>query len=185
MALSDDASRVLALKSFDHLEANADAYWDVPQGQPGEFGQPEGAAQVDEERGEDGEAARMRRTICSCAAYEGVVYRDSTADGIDADMLEAGGGRDSTNDELEREHERSTVRLAFSCTLAGLWKLVALSVNRAGADGGETLKLPEGWLEQARENRRKLQMLAAAVQRQPILASSASYDARWITTGGA
>jgi hypothetical protein len=54
------------------------------------------------------------------AAYENVVYRDSTADDVDADMLEGPSIGGDNGDELEGEQRRLFSRLAFLGTLA-LW----------------------------------------------------------------
>jgi hypothetical protein len=59
------------------------------------------------------------------AAYENVTYRDTTADGIDAEMLEAGG--DVTDYELEGESSRLAGRLALLTTVARLWKSIAIA----------------------------------------------------------
>ena len=60
------------------------------------------------------------------AAYDDVVYIDSTGDGVDADMLESG-GRPATDFELEQEARRVGERLAFLRTVASLWKKAALA----------------------------------------------------------
>ena len=53
-----------------------------------------------------------------------MVYRDSTADGVDADMLEGASIGGDNGDELEGEQRRFFSRLAFLGTLAALWKQV-------------------------------------------------------------
>ena len=54
-----------------------------------------------------------------------MVYRDSTADGVEGSMLERGGPR-PTDTEVEAESNRLAGRLAFLTTLARLWKQVAV-----------------------------------------------------------
>jgi hypothetical protein len=163
-ALRDARQTALVVKFLDYLEANADVYWEVPQWQPGELISDEASprplvAGPDESEGEDDDVYS--------AAYEDVVYRDSTADGIDADMLESPGANSASEDELDRELQRLSPRLAFLAMLAALWKMT--SATAPGSAGG--------WLLRTREINQGLSKLAADIQRHPIIASSASYDA--------
>lgn len=58
------------------------------------------------------------------AAYENVVYQDSTDDGMDAPIFEE---ESSTQDELVAESKRLGQHLTFLTALAQMWKMVALS----------------------------------------------------------
>lgn len=165
------ARRKLIERFFDHLEANADQFWEVPRLETGEFtGSDEPAAEEDEDEQD-----------LFGAAYEEVIYRDSTADGIDADMLEAGG--QPTEYELEGESSRVANRLAFLTTVARLWKLAALACGEAMLTAGPRGEPPAGdeaiaaWQARANRNRRDLAHLAHAIERQPLVASSSSHEA--------
>src|SRR6185369_5241866 len=96
------ANDAIIVKFFDFLEANAGDFWEVPVWEPGEFAVPRGdglpfSDPFDDESDPDDEDDDVFG-----AAYESVVYRDSTGDDIDADMLEVPlPGGDSSDDELE------------------------------------------------------------------------------------
>ena len=59
------------------------------------------------------------------AAYEEMVYRDSTNDDVEGSMLESANPRG--DDELELQANRLVCRLAFLRTLARLWRRVAFA----------------------------------------------------------
>ncbi|HTQ40428.1 MAG TPA: hypothetical protein VMJ32_15490 [Pirellulales bacterium] len=207
--------RSLALKFFDHLEANAEQFWVVPQWQSGEFpgSHPPsrtletatGTSADDFDENDAGQKDEEHEDDLFSAAYENMVYRDSTADGTDADMLEVPGAGDTSNDELECELRRLAPRLAFLAMLAAQWKLVAwvlgsnqrLAQTESGGmltppDSGQKLEsrkkepialkhaslaVPSEWLARAQKNRQQLLVLTADIQRYPLTISSASYDA--------
>jgi hypothetical protein len=125
-----------------------------------------------------------------------VIYRDSTADGIDAEMLEA--GSDPSDYELEGESSRLASRLALLSTVARLWKAVAIAAGEharvgstsdigeanSNADPPLSARQPlvsdesvAAWQRQAAENRERLGQLIVTIERQPLTASSASQDA--------
>jgi hypothetical protein len=182
----DDKRRTLK-RFFDHLEANADALWQVPELETARelLGNGGAAAEADEERDEDDTYS---------AAYEDVIYRDSTADGIDAEMLEA--GSDPSDYELEGESSRLASRLALLSTVARLWKTAAVfganlcqpGVEAASAedegDRQKTATAPRllgcesvaAWREQAASNHRRLDQLIHTIERQPLAPSSASQE---------
>ncbi len=162
-----DRNQTLIAKFFDYLEANAGIYWEVPDWQPGESVNGENHSrkfETVEDTGNDDTEMEDEEDLFG-AAYESMVYRDSTADDIDADMLEVPTAGDS-NDELDDEQQRLSGRLAFQAMLAALWKMAAQS---AGS--------PAEWLSEAASNRQQLLKLAATIGRHPIPATSASYDA--------
>ncbi|MEX2142152.1 MAG: hypothetical protein WD894_22990 [Pirellulales bacterium] len=179
---------------FDHLEANAEALWQVPQLETareliGESGELSEANEAEDDDGDSGDVYS--------AAYEDVIYRDSTADGIDAEMLEA--GSEPTDYELEGESSRLASRLALLATVARQWKTVAIAAGYWGACVAEECSRAEsgdgaqaaapapqgllsgesvfGWLKQAALNRERLGQLIVTIERQPLTASSASQDA--------
>jgi hypothetical protein len=142
----------LAVRFLDHLEANAEEFWQVPRLDVA----GSGAADGEEEAVED----------LYGAAYEGVTYEDSTADEVEADVLEAGPARDF---DLEAEGRRLEKRLHFLATLARLWSIAARLTREpgggAGPDAGVTL---EQWLARARHNYQGLLALLDAVQAHPV-----------------
>ncbi len=194
-------SRKLLHKFFDYLEANADSYWDVPElessatphrGPPKPDQPPESS---DEATDDD------PRSLYS-AAYDEMVYRDSTADDVDSSMMESVNPRG----EIEADEHTSQLgsRLGFIATVARLWKQVALSQHRVAnsplrqADGAAASENPKlapqvepllenlaAWQERARHNGARLRALAEGIARQVIPQPTASaeslteYDRRW------
>lgn len=165
---SPQPPRQLVRKFFDYLEANADEYWSAPSfsllaavERP-----PDGAAATDP--GDDDEA---EESLFS-AAYEGVVYTDSTDDGVDSELFDMG---ETTSDELSHESQRITDRVAFLSAVAKLWKLAAVSdvlhtPSEGGQDGGpfESLATMRHWLQQAIRNHHRLLDLLDTVRRYRI-----------------
>ncbi len=107
-------------KFFDYLEANGEEYWMPPtfrlfSSSRNPAGNPEllndGIA-LDEDDG------------IFDAAYEDVVYRDSTDDGRDSPIFE---DESETEDELSEESRRLNEHLTFLSAVAEMWKSVALS----------------------------------------------------------
>ena len=75
-----------------------------------------------------------------------MVYRDSTDDGIDTNVL--GSGPESTDFELEQESKRIADRLAFLVTLARLWRRMAewlLSTGQRAARQGDAARKAREW----------------------------------------
>ncbi|HWB09431.1 MAG TPA: hypothetical protein VG826_09415 [Pirellulales bacterium] len=156
----------LAKKFLDYLEANAEAYWEVPEfdlaagrnrsadsESPAAADGPAGDSLTDEGTGDE----NLFR-----AAYDEMTYRDSTDDGFDADMLEGRGG--ATDFELDAEAERIGQRLEFLLMVARLWKRACGQAMRAPAsdEKDETLRI---WCGRAADNRRRLSELLSAVHR--------------------
>jgi hypothetical protein len=109
---------------FDFLEANANEYWRIPDfslGGPARPTAPREQTDFDEEEeDEESEAAELFG-----AAYENVVFKDSTADGHEGSIFE---NDESTYDELERERERIEGRLSFIRTMARMWTYAAATL---------------------------------------------------------
>jgi hypothetical protein len=161
-----DRSR-LVWKMLDYLEANAEEIWQAPKLELESHSGTEEAELADEE--EDDEDSDLFG-----AAYEGVVFRDSAADGIEGEMIEGGGP--ATDYELEHESERIADRLAFLSTVAGLWKTLALRVGlRPDADPADREALSR-WHPRAVASERQLRELLASVQRFRIPAPSGSHE---------
>jgi hypothetical protein len=111
----------LVRKFFDYLEANAGEYWTVPDFEldATTVNEHNGfAAAPDEEEIDDEEDDLFG------AAYEDMVYRDSTDDGVDSEIFDVG---ETTEDELSWESRRIVERLEFLSSLSRLWKLAAVS----------------------------------------------------------
>jgi hypothetical protein len=164
-----------ARKFLDYLEANAEQFWNVPSFSLG--GQrANGPARGEPAGGDNEDGDRFD------SAYEGVVFRDSTDDGVEGSIFETD---DSTHDELVSESRRVADRLAFLGTVARLWKHAAMSpafravtgpnadpparAARAGALGR--------WIEQAEQNLTDLQKLVASIRDYKIPAPAANHDA--------
>ncbi|MBR0192573.1 MAG: hypothetical protein IJQ31_10985 [Thermoguttaceae bacterium] len=99
------------------------------------------------------------------AAWENVVYHDSTDDGIDDSMMEGESLKRSMEDfPLTSEMERISDRVLFIITQARLWKMAAVfSIPFADEheDRSETL---QNWIEQATEHRKRLESLISDVK---------------------
>jgi hypothetical protein len=149
--LSPEQRRDLIVKFFDHLEANAEEFWQVPSL---DLVQPEEEDSPEEDLYE--------------AAYEKFVYEDSTDD--EEGAVSDGGPVEEF--DLEAEGERLDKRLRFHSTLSRLWRIAARYL-RSGGQGGS---LPEGWLTTARANRQRLLSLLDALHDHPLPDPSGDYD---------
>ncbi len=169
-------------KFFDYLEANADQYWNVPQ-----FGLAGSARDknVAADRGRDAERSEQVQDESNglfSAAYEDVVYRDSTDDGVDSAIFQSGHPSD---EELEAESDRIVDRVAFLDNLARLWKLAALAWSLAPAQPNDvSLETRQRlgadvfgrWCTQLATNRQRLLELLEAVETYPIAAPTGDQE---------
>ncbi len=156
-----------AKKFLDYLEANAGEFWRVPHLEAFAEGPAAGKNGEEEQHAEDGENLYS-------AAYEHLTYRDSTDDGIDGSLFEA--GADAEESELVFEAERIVGRLAFLAMIAHLWKMTAtVSLSDAGAYPQRDEVLA-GWCDQAAVNYRGLLELLSAVGRYRIPAPSSAHE---------
>ncbi|MGL5097017.1 MAG: hypothetical protein ACRDD1_15610, partial [Planctomycetia bacterium] len=152
-APGDDAQRLQWIgKLFDLLEANAEDHWVVPrlQGDDAPTEQVEGATDaVGDEDDDEGNFS---------AAYEGVTYRDSTADGVEGSTLSGppvGGAAE--DDPLAELAETIGRRLRFLSMIARLWQLVATAPwNLAVPEHRDRV---ESWAKRARDDAHKLRRL--------------------------
>ena len=115
---------------FDFLEANAGPYWSVPTLAEARGGARSPAERSGPAKANPSEATPSKRKPAADeeslfeAAYEGVVYRDSTRDGREGDTLESGPSRETAEvDALTRFFDP---RLRFINTLAHAWSMAAL-----------------------------------------------------------
>lgn len=164
--------RAMAIRFFDLLEANAEEYWRVPALDLLGTGNGNHTSSDDDELTDDDEDDEEKNLYR--AAYDEVVYIDSTGDGVDADMLESGPAPDS-DFELEAEARRVGERLAFLRTVASLWKKAVLAFGPESLAPLERDTL-DRWLEQARDNEQHLLALLKAVEARSIPAPRASRD---------
>ncbi len=154
-------------KFFDLLEANAEDYWQVPRlDLLGEGG--EDTLESSDEDDEEDEKDLFR------AAYDDVVYTDSTGDGVEGETLESGAGP-VTDFELEQEGRRIGQRLTFLRTVASLWKAAVVACG-PGARWPLGTDVLEPWLEQAESNQRRLAQLLSAVDERRIPPPTASRE---------
>jgi len=158
--LSIDTREAIIAKFFDYLEANADENWNVPRFEfatkkrPGKPKQTLGdeLEAVDDQNDElDDEEAEERKALFG-AAYEDVVYRDSTRDGNEGNTVSGDDG-DVTDYELESEAERLITRLALIETAARLWKTAVVGARDGTTPDPDRL---EQWYHQAEANHRGL-----------------------------
>ncbi|MGA2799367.1 MAG: hypothetical protein ABSE63_17430, partial [Thermoguttaceae bacterium] len=157
-----------AKKFLDYLEANAGEFWRVPHLEAFAEGAAAGKNEAEEE-----EPADESDDLFS-AAYEHLTYRDSTDDGMDSSLFEA--GPDAAESELVFEAERIVAHLAFLAMVAHLWKMTAtVSLSGVAADPQRDEVLA-GWHDQAAATYGGLLELLASVQRYRIPAPSGAHD---------
>ena len=177
----------VAQKFFDYLEANADHYWHAPTFSLGSAGnhsgktsrgseaQLSGGDDFDPNSDEDDEGGVFD------AAYEGVVYSDTTDDGTESSVPEEGG--DESDSELLEESNRLNQHLTFLTALAQMWKGAALSrhlrseISSGNSDGQARLQAMEHWADQAAANRRGLLTLMQDVAAYRIAKCGPDHDA--------
>jgi hypothetical protein len=182
---------------FAYLEANAEDYWATPTFRLGSdggvdvddipFGDPlddddedfdEDLYEYDDEDGdelefaEEGQDEEEGEELFG-AAYDEMVYRDSTDDGNEGDIVDD--GVDAVYTEWEYEANRLEQRLGFLTTVARLWKHAAITWG-GGSHLPERREVLDQWLSQAGSNYRQLVELLDAVHRFRFNAPSGSHD---------
>lgn len=177
----------VAQKFFDYLEANADHYWHAPTFNLGRAGNNSGKTSRDSEAqllgGDDFDpnADEDDEGGVFDAAYEGVVYSDTTDDGTESSVPEEGG--DESDSELLEESNRLNQHLTFLTALAQMWKGAALSrhlrteISLGNSDGQARLQAMEHWADQAAANRRGLLRLMQDVAAYRIAKCGPDHDA--------
>ena len=177
---SDHWSQVA--KFFAYLEANAEEYWQVPtmmfdvDGEDGAYedflDDIDGAVyfeegEIDDE--DDEESGELYE-----AAYEEMVYRDSTDDGHEGDIVDE--GEEWEHSEWEYEIHRLEQRLDFLAAVAGLWKHAAISWGSSGLAASERAEVFDQWLKQAAANYSQLVELLETVHDYHLAPTSGSHD---------
>lgn len=154
----------VAQKFFDYLEANGDQYWQPPSFRLTKAGGRRGRSGGDlaisggvdfnenDEEGNDQDALFR-------AAYDDVVYKDSTDDGVESETSEEGS---DNKDELQLESNRLSQHLTFLNAIAQMWKGAALSsqlrceMEADSAARSARFQAIEAWASHAAENRKGL-----------------------------
>ncbi|HZZ72573.1 MAG TPA: hypothetical protein VFE24_09985 [Pirellulales bacterium] len=203
--------QTLIRRFFAQLEANAEEFWRVPRLGLGEFNllierdRPSEDFEDSEEEldalfAEEDEDEEDEEDEIYSAAYDDVVYRDSTDDGVEGPIL--GDGERATDYELEQEAKRLDESLEFLSAIARLWKAAApafappreavsgaLSAAAQPLDTAVQMETLTGWRDQALSNRRELLQLLKQVQDEPLVGETSSdslieYDRRRVVKEG-
>lgn len=164
-AMHDDR-RNLVRRFFDHLEANADELWQVPRL---DLASLSTAELFDEDDDADDDSRLFQ------AAYDEMVYKDSTNDGVESEMLESG-GPPASDYELEHESRRLRDRLTLLGTVARMWKSVALASGPTGERRLVEDDTLAEWAQHAESNASGLAKLLTAVEARQIPPPTASRD---------
>lgn len=161
-------------KSFDYLEANAEALWNVPKFDLGMLSKKTADDESFATAGEDDDDEADDDDLFG-AAYEDMVYKDSTDDGVESEVF--GEEHPYSADELVQESQRLDEHLAFQSTLARLWRIAALTRVRdddqTGQARGEALRR---WTQYAARNRAGLTRLLNDVHAYRIPKSLGDHD---------
>jgi hypothetical protein len=173
---------------FDFLEANAGAYWSVPTLNEA-LGNSSQARKTDEESDEspgedeapaDADSSPEDQSLFE-AAYEGVVYRDSTRDGREGDTLDSGSTPQTA--EVEALTRFFDPRLRFINTLAQAWLMAALHFAGNGrapaaAEAPESSRqeIISSWRRKARSLSRDLSKLADQFAQYELPMPSGDHD---------
>ena len=156
-------------KFFDYLEANAEEYWVAPS-----FELSRGRAAKDADALFEGNADEddSEENVYD-AAYENVIFKDSTNDGEESSVFEFG----DNDDEFSREAIRLSQRLAFLGNVARLWKNVAVRGAWQDQPEDETRDTLMRWVRQSVKNRHDLLALMDDVRSHPIPFSNVDHEA--------
>jgi len=170
---SDDAVDVppadwaLVRKLFDYYEANAEHYWSAPRfdladdRSKGDHRQRDWNAELTAANDPDSapeDSSDDEEEDLFAAAYEDMVYEDTTDDGHEGAVFDFGGDEGS-RDELQAESKRLTEHLAFLQSLARMWSVAADMVvarhfdDSIPSDQDDSLDYLNAWAERARQNR--------------------------------
>lgn len=160
----------LARKFLDYLEANADELWQVPSFDLLGGGNSDHASDFDDEL--DEELEDEEDSLFS-AAYEDVVYRDSTDDGVDSQLEEFG---QASDDEILMESRRLNEHLVFISSVARLWQLAGSVPVSGGFLDSDDSEIICRWILQSTDYRRQLRDLLQEVNAMPLPNPSGDHD---------
>ncbi|NQV25432.1 MAG: hypothetical protein HQ518_13810 [Rhodopirellula sp.] len=175
---------------FDFLEANAGEYWEVPQLES--FGGASSSATTKEPGLEDWDVDRDEKWLDEEddednifeAAYEGIVFKDSTDDGNEGEVLDSGTIPGNTEFEILNRHLEP--RIKFVMALAQLWQIAAtaLAAEFQGAPAAKTAKLSDEqvdtlteWSQRVRRLQEDLLKLLTAIWEQELDETGGDHDA--------
>ncbi len=177
-------------KFFAYLEANAEEYWQVPslmldlEGDDlfdGEMGDlledANGAVYFEDDEVDDIEEDEEHdEGELFDAAYEEMVYRDSTDDGNEGDLADE--GLEWEHSEWEYEVQRLEQRLGFLATVASLWKHAAITCGGRENSSGDPSReeVFQQWLDQAGTNYGQLIELLETVHSFHFALPAGSHD---------
>jgi hypothetical protein len=165
---------------FDFLEANAGEFWQVPHFE--EFSSepsPRAEQDLNDGFGDDEGDAFAEETELYGAAYDGMVFRDTAADGNIGDTLDGGfTGGDTPFEQISRRIEP---RLKFLDTLTRLWQSTAASFASAERieetqQHEDRLDVIRAWCQRAGELRVELNRLLISLTNADIAAPGGDVD---------
>jgi len=167
---TESAMLEIAVKFFDQLEANADDYWQVPFLDV--LGT--GSAQAPELAG-GGEGEDDDEDSIYGAAYEEMVYKDSTDDDVEGEVLDSAPSKDF---DLMHEADRLEKRLQFLSTLARLWNIASRCLRSAThALPSKTLRSLQMWRARAEQNEHGLRELLSMIHEHEVPKPPGTFDA--------
>ncbi len=174
----------LVAKFFAYLEANAEEYWQVPSLMlDSSLGTlfdevlediEDADYFEDQDDGEDDEAEEDEDGELFQAAYEEMIYRDSTDDGQEGDL--ADDGYELEDSQWEEEVDRLEQRLEFLTTVARLWKHATITWGAADDLAGERSAAFDQWLAQTSANYRQLVELLETIHGYRFAQPTGSHD---------
>jgi hypothetical protein len=175
LATPDEWQRVR--KFFDYLEANAGVMWQVPK-----FGSLDGfqGAEALQNPGLDpdlphdmGEEGDEEEDLFG-AAYEDVVYRDSTDDGMEGAIHDGGGAQE---DALDETHDQIVSRLSFLNSLSRQRRIVAIAwmLSASRSDRPHFADTLRHWLKHTWQIGSELEMLVMDVWRHRLTKPTHDY----------
>ena len=167
---SSEETWSLTRKFFDFIEANAEEYWTIPEFR---LESGHGSSLIEGGDGPGSDGLESDSNGLYEAAYEDVVFRDSTDDGIDDQLFDP---NTDSSDEFEAEAERIIDRLSFLATFSRLCRILTLSPSVNVAERADVCSDMRRWHHQARENRLGLTELIAAVGTYRIVAGTTDHD---------
>lgn len=154
---------------MDFLEANAEDYWLLPEEvlswkpqRPWPLAAEEPLAEQEQDGVDDVVAA----------AYEGMVYRDTTDDGTDAPLMDEQAAHSGAYDVEQSPVVRYLMLLT---TIPQFWKLAARAALAAGETQGNPRLL--SWYRQAQTNLEALQRLMRVIEERRLPAPGPSWEA--------
>ena len=155
----------LVARYFDHLEANAEDYWQVPRLNP--------LGVADEQAAEPAPVEDDDDDLFG-AAYEGVTYKDSTDDNVEGEVLDVMPQKDF---DLAQEEQRLQKRLHFLATLAQMWSIATRIVRHARPEDKPRCQVfLRQWLGKARSNYRQLLALLDTLHEHDVPRPSGSFE---------